>query len=117
MEISPLKIETVPPPMFPTIKWDVQHILLFIHISATVFGSLYFLERNLNPKAACLKRREEEKIDDELPEKRLAPSDIDKSYDHVGFSPGGGGPMRGGGNRARRGRRSSKGIRSFNIID
>lgn len=29
-------------------------------------------ERNLNPKAACLKRREEEKIGDDTPEKRMA---------------------------------------------
>ena len=71
-------------------------------------SSLNFQERNLNPKAACLKRREEEKVDDELPEKRLAPNDLDKAFDHVGLSPGGG-PMRGGGNRARRGRRSSRG--------
>lgn len=26
--------------------------------------SAYFVERNLNPKAACLKRREEEKAED-----------------------------------------------------
>ena len=63
------------------------------------------VDRNLNPKAACLKRREEEKVDDDLPEKRLATSDLDKPYDPVGMSPGGG-PMRG---RARRGRRSSRG--------
>ncbi|CAB4000397.1 transcription factor 4 [Paramuricea clavata] len=88
-----------------------QTKLVVLHQAVSVITSLesQVRERNLNPKAACLKRREEEKVDDELPEKRLAPNDIDKSYDHVGFSPGGGGPMRGGGNRARRGRRSSKG--------
>lgn len=32
----------------------------------TYFSALYFAERNLNPKAACLKRREEEK-GDEIP--------------------------------------------------
>lgn len=68
-----------------------------------------FAERNLNPKAACLKRREEEKVEEELPEKRLAPNDLDKAYGPLGISPAGG-PMRTGGNRARRGRRSSRGI-------
>jgi hypothetical protein len=28
------------------------------------FHSVFYLERNLNPKAACLRRREEEKSDD-----------------------------------------------------
>ncbi|XP_028402702.1 transcription factor 12-like isoform X2 [Dendronephthya gigantea] len=87
-----------------------QTKLVVLHQAVSVITSLesQVRERNLNPKAACLKRREEEKVDDELPEKRLAPSDLDKPYDHVGLSPGGG-PMRGGGNRARRGRRSSRG--------
>ena len=68
--------------------------------------SIFSVDRNLNPKAACLKRREEEQVDDDLPEKRLVTNELDKPYDPTGMSPGGG-PMRG---RARRGRRSSRGM-------
>ena len=58
-------------------------------------------ERNLNPKAACLKRREEEKGEEEAPEKRVVPG-MDKPYDNAN----GAGGVRG---RGRRGRRSSRG--------
>lgn len=36
------------------------------------FFLIFFLERNLNPKAACLKRRgDEEKMSDDVAEKRM----------------------------------------------
>lgn len=57
-----------------------------------------FSERNLNPKAACLKRREEEKVEEESPEKRAVPG-VDKPFDNNAVRGRGG----------RRGRRSSRG--------
>lgn len=36
--------------------------------------AFFFLERNLNPKAACLRRREEEKSDDHSGNLNLMPS-------------------------------------------
>ena len=65
------------------------------------FSSILCIERNLNPKAACLKRREEEKVEEEAPEKRAVPG-VDKPFD----TAGGAVPGRG---RGRRGRRSSRG--------
>ena len=64
-------------------------------------------ERNLNPKAACLKRREEEKVEEEAPEKRAVPG-VDKPFDTTGAAAGRG--------RGRRGRRSSRGGWVFNLV-
>jgi len=51
-----------------------QTKLMVIHQAVSVIQSLegQVRERNLNPKAACLKRREEEKIGEDAPEKRMA---------------------------------------------
>eukprot|EP00112_Aurelia_sp_Birch-Aquarium-sp1_P001697 Seg1184.2 transcript_id=Seg1184.2/GoldUCD/mRNA.D3Y31 product="Transcription factor 12" protein_id=Seg1184.2/GoldUCD/D3Y31 len=51
-----------------------QTKLMVIHQAVSVIQSLegQVRERNLNPKAACLKRREEEKIGEDTPEKRMA---------------------------------------------
>ena len=54
----------------------------------------------MNPKAACLKRREEEKVEEEAPEKRALPG-VDKPFDTPGAAAARG--------RGRRGRRSSRG--------
>ena len=54
----------------------------------------------MNPKAACLKRREEEKVEEEAPEKRAVPG-VDKPFDTPGAAAARG--------RGRRGRRSSRG--------
>ena len=67
-----------------------------------------FLERNLNPKAACLKRREEEKVEEEAPEKRAVPG-VDKPFDTTGAAAAGRG-------RGRRGRRSSRGGWVFILV-
>eukprot|EP00794_Sanderia_malayensis_P019415 gene19415-21339_t len=50
-----------------------QTKLMVIHQAVSVIQSLegQVRERNLNPKAACLKRREEEKIGEDTPEKRM----------------------------------------------
>lgn len=64
------------------------------------------LERNLNPKAACLKRREEEKVEEETPDKRAVPG-VEKPFDNS-LGANGAGAVRG---RGRRGRRSSRGER------
>ena len=69
---------------------------------------LPFLERNLNPKAACLKRREEEKVEEEAPEKRAVPG-VDKPFDTTGAAAAGRG-------RGRRGRRSSRGGWVFILV-
>ena len=59
---------------------------IFLSLCACISGSIvldvmlpfiedmksFYTERNLNPKAACLKRREEEKIGEDAPEKRMA---------------------------------------------
>lgn len=42
-----------------------------------LFSFYHFVERNLNPKAACLKRREEEKAEDggpKLPQHHMLPN-------------------------------------------
>lgn len=65
------------------------------------FSFILGIERNLNPKAACLKRREEEKVEEEAPEKRAVPG-VDKPFDTAGGAVAGRG-------RGRRGRRSSRG--------
>lgn len=47
-----------------------------------------FLERNLNPKAACLKRREEEKSEEQLHSSRtlvIPPNDISHQLPIVSF--------------------------------
>eukprot|EP00795_Rhopilema_esculentum_P003690 gene3690-14956_t len=51
-----------------------QTKLMVIHQAVSVIQSLegQVRERNLNPKAACLKRREEEKIGEDSPDKRMA---------------------------------------------
>ena len=66
-------------------------------------------ERNLNPKAACLKRREEEKVEEETPDKRAVPG-VEKPFDNS-LGANGASAVRGG--RGRRGRRSSRGARRF----
>lgn len=80
-----------------------QTKLVILHQAVSVITSLesQVRERNLNPKAACLKRREEEKVEEEAPEKRAVPG-VDKPFD----TAGGAVPGRG---RGRRGRRSSRG--------
>ncbi|XP_033124230.1 transcription factor 12-like isoform X2 [Anneissia japonica] len=57
-----------------------QTKLLILHQAVNVITSLesQVRDRNLNPKAACLKRREEEKVD-ELPNRGLGPAG-----DHLG---------------------------------
>ncbi|XP_071943327.1 transcription factor 12-like isoform X2 [Antedon mediterranea] len=57
-----------------------QTKLLILHQAVNVITSLetQVRDRNLNPKAACLKRREEEKVD-ELPNRGLGPTS-----DHLG---------------------------------
>ncbi|XP_029197868.2 transcription factor 4-like isoform X4 [Acropora muricata] len=79
-----------------------QTKLVILHQAVSVITSLesQVRERNLNPKAACLKRREEEKVEEEAPEKRAVPG-VDKPFD----TAGGAVPGRG---RGRRGRRSSR---------
>jgi transcription factor 4/12 len=49
-----------------TLEQQVRGELIMLKTSESVelTLSLVFLERNLNPKAACLKRREEEKAED-----------------------------------------------------
>ena len=54
----------------------------------------------MNPKAACLKRREEEKVEEEAPEKRAVPG-VEKPFDTPGAAAARG--------RGRRGRRPSRG--------
>ncbi|XP_078356519.1 transcription factor 4-like isoform X3 [Oculina patagonica] len=80
-----------------------QTKLVILHQAVSVITSLesQVRERNLNPKAACLKRREEEKVEEEAPEKRAVPG-VDKPFDTTGAAAGRGG-------RGRRGRRSSRG--------
>lgn len=79
-----------------------QTKLVILHQAVSVITSLesQVRERNLNPKAACLKRREEEKGEEEAPEKRAVPG-VDKPFDTSGAAAGRG--------RGRRGRRSSRG--------
>ncbi|XP_058948126.1 transcription factor 12-like isoform X2 [Pocillopora verrucosa] len=79
-----------------------QTKLVILHQAVSVITSLesQVRERNLNPKAACLKRREEEKVEEEAPEKRAVPG-VDKPFDTSGAAAGRG--------RGRRGRRSSRG--------
>ncbi|XP_068710592.1 transcription factor 12-like isoform X3 [Montipora capricornis] len=79
-----------------------QTKLVILHQAVSVITSLesQVRERNLNPKAACLKRREEEKVEEEAPEKRAVPG-VDKPFDTTGAAAGRG--------RGRRGRRSSRG--------
>ena len=76
---------------FSSYFWRRKHQLVICN---------FFVERNLNPKAACLKRREEEKVEEEAPEKRAVPG-VDKPFDTAGAAAGRG--------RGRRGRRSSRG--------
>ncbi|XP_020608520.1 transcription factor 12-like isoform X3 [Orbicella faveolata] len=80
-----------------------QTKLVILHQAVSVITSLesQVRERNLNPKAACLKRREEEKVEEEAPEKRAVPG-VDKPFDTTGAAAAGRG-------RGRRGRRSSRG--------
>ncbi|XP_031566452.1 transcription factor 12-like isoform X2 [Actinia tenebrosa] len=76
-----------------------QTKLVILHQAVSVITSLesQVRERNLNPKAACLKRREEEKVEEESPEKRAVPG-VDKPFDNNAVRGRGG----------RRGRRSSR---------
>lgn len=86
-------------------------LLEFIIFGAFSSTKLLFwplLERNLNPKAACLKRREEEKVEEEAPEKRAVPG-VDKPFDTTGAAAAGRG-------RGRRGRRSSRGGWVFILV-
>ncbi|XP_032238051.1 transcription factor 12 isoform X3 [Nematostella vectensis] len=79
-----------------------QTKLVILHQAVSVITSLesQVRERNLNPKAACLKRREEEKVEEESPEKRAVPG-VDKPFDNSA--------VRGNNRAGRRGRRSSRG--------
>jgi len=85
-----------------------QTKLVILHQAVSVITSLesQVRERNLNPKAACLKRREEEKVEGEQPEKQQI-SGIDKPFDNTGN--GGNGANRGRGRRARRSSRGEPG--------
>ena len=52
---------------------DINHsFILDITLPFIKEMNSVYAERNLNPKAACLKRREEEKIGEDTPEKRMA---------------------------------------------
>jgi len=82
--------------------------IIFYLFSSTKLFFWPFLERNLNPKAACLKRREEEKVEEEAPEKRAVPG-VDKPFDTTGAAAAGRG-------RGRRGRRSSRGGWVFTLV-
>lgn len=85
-----------------------EYLLSSISLPQRNYCSGPFLERNLNPKAACLKRREEEKVEEEAPEKRAVPG-VDKPFDTTGAAAAGRG-------RGRRGRRSSRGGWVFILV-
>lgn len=94
------------------LNWSVHlySLMSIIFLLSTLLKPFSWLvvERNLNPKAACLKRREEEKVEEEAPEKRAVPG-VDKPFDTTGAAAGRGG-------RGRRGRRSSRGGWVFNLV-
>jgi len=49
-----------------SLEQQVRGKLLLVFIFIYLNNSFFIIERNLNPKAACLKRREEEKSEDNI---------------------------------------------------
>lgn len=72
----------------------VQSFIIHFFVYLLIILISPLAERNLNPKAACLKRREEEKAEDgpKIPQHHMLP----QGYANIAVSGGGGGGGGGG---------------------